>query len=189
MAALAERALTDARTQQVERSGILGGVQDWSIVDATTVTVRDARQDEGPGTGDEAALKGHTGLSGGCGAPMPDHFSPVRAPDSRHLPLAEAWRGCGRLADLASASLARWRACHAHGVRGVIRLKDHWKPQVDARARGQGTQAFCPGTDLEALRDQDIRVRDGRVIEAAVQVGGDTHPWPLRRVGVATPQG
>jgi hypothetical protein len=52
MAALAEQALASARTQQVDRSGPLRGVQDWDIVDATPVTVRDARRQECPGTGE-----------------------------------------------------------------------------------------------------------------------------------------
>jgi hypothetical protein len=51
MAAPADRALAYARTQQVYLSGILGEVQDWYIVDSTTVTVRDALRDEFPGTG------------------------------------------------------------------------------------------------------------------------------------------
>jgi hypothetical protein len=39
MAALADRALAYARTQQVDLSGILAEVQDWYLVDSTTVTV------------------------------------------------------------------------------------------------------------------------------------------------------
>jgi hypothetical protein len=30
-----------------------------------------------------------------------------------------------------------------------MRLKEHWQPQVDSVARGQITQEFFPGTDLE----------------------------------------
>ncbi|MGH6690913.1 MAG: hypothetical protein ACREF4_09575 [Gammaproteobacteria bacterium] len=70
MDALAQRALAYARAQQVDRSGPLCGVQDWDSVDSTPVTVRAALREECPGTGDDAAIKGHTVLSLGCGAPV-----------------------------------------------------------------------------------------------------------------------
>jgi hypothetical protein len=107
MAALADRALAYAPAQPVDRSGILAGVQEWSIVDSITVKGRDALQDEFPGTGEAVALKVHTVRSVGCGAPVQCHFSPARAHDSRHLTSDESWRGCGLLADRASACLAR----------------------------------------------------------------------------------
>jgi hypothetical protein len=100
MEALADRALAYARAQQVDRSGPLAGVPDGYLVDATTVRVREARRQEFPGTGEYAAIKVHTVLSVGCGAPVRDHCSPARAHDSRHRALDEAWRGDGRLADL-----------------------------------------------------------------------------------------
>ena len=101
MAALADRALAYARAQQVDLPGPLSGVQDWYIVDSTTVTVRDALLEECPGTGDDAALKVHTVLAVGCGAPVRDHLSPAREPDSRPLQIDASWRGYGLLADLA----------------------------------------------------------------------------------------
>jgi hypothetical protein len=101
MAALAERALADARAQPVDLAGPLGGVTEWYIVDATTVTVRDARLEEFPGTGSDAALTVHKVLSVGCGAPVRYHVSPAREHDSRHLSIDESWRGDGLLADLA----------------------------------------------------------------------------------------
>jgi len=107
MEVLADRALAYARAQQVDLSGPLCGVTDWYIVDATTVTVRDALREEFPGTGDYAALKVHKVLSVGCGAPVRYHFSPAREHDSRHLQIDASWRGYGLLADLAYASLAR----------------------------------------------------------------------------------
>jgi Transposase DDE domain len=125
MEALVQRALAYARAQQVDLPGPLSGVKDWSIVDSTTVRVRDARLDDFPGTGNDAALKVHKIFSVGCGAPVHDHFSPDREHDSRHLQIDASWQGCGLLADLAYASLARLRACEAHQVRFVIRLKDH----------------------------------------------------------------
>jgi Transposase DDE domain len=105
-----------------------------------------------------------------------DHFSPAREHDSRHLTIDESRRGCGLLADLAYASLARLQACNDHGVRLVIRLKDHWKPTVDLMARGEVTQEFFPGTDLDVLLEEDILVRDGRAIDADVHMGEPKHP-------------
>jgi hypothetical protein len=189
MQALADRALADARAQQVDLSGPRCGVTDWSIVDATTVTVRDARIEEFPGTGGSAAIKVHKVLSVGCGAPVQDHCSPARAHDRRPLQIDASWQGYGLLADLASASLERLRACDAHGVCCVIRLTEHWKPQVDDSARGQVTQAFCPGTDLDTLLEDDTLVLDGRTIDADGHVGRGSHALPLRLVGVQTPQG
>jgi hypothetical protein len=115
--------------------------------------------------------------------------SPARAHDRRHLEVHEFWRGYGLLADLASASLARLRACEAHAVQCVIRLQDHWKPKVDSIARGQVTQACLPGTDLDALLAEETRRLDGRVIDADGPVGQGTPALPLRLVGVRTPKG
>jgi hypothetical protein len=189
MTALADRALTYARTQQVDLSGILAEVKDWYIVDSTTVTVRDALREEFPGTGEYAALKVHIVLSVGCGAPVRYHFSPAREHDRRHLQIDASWQGGGLLADLAYASVARLRACNVYNVRFVIRLKDHWKPQVDPMARGQVTPEFFPGTDLDALLDGHILALDGREIAADVRVGTSKHPLHLRLGGVNTPKG
>jgi hypothetical protein len=131
MEALAQRALAYARAQQVDLPGPLSGVKDWSIVDSTTIKIRDVRLDDFPGTGDYAALKVHKVLSVGCGAPVRYHCSPAREHDSPHLQIDESWRGYGLLADLAYASLARLRACDTYDVRFVIRLKDNWKPKVE----------------------------------------------------------
>ena len=189
MEALAERALAYARAQQVDLAGPLCGVTDWYIVDSTTVKVRDTLREDFPGTGDYAAIKVHKVLSVGCGAPVQYHFSPAREHDSRHLEVNESWRGYGLLADLAYASLARLRACEAHAVQFVIRLKDNWKPKVDYIARGQVTQEFLPGTDLDTLLAEETLRLDGRVIDADVHVGQRTPALALRLVGVQTPKG
>jgi hypothetical protein len=189
MAALAERALAYARAQEVDLPGPLSGVKDWYIVDSTTVTVRDALIKDFPGTGTYAAIKVHKVLSVGCGAPVRYHFSPAREPDSRHLQIDESWRGYGLLADLAYASLARLRACDVYDVRFVIRLKQNWKPKVDYIARGQVTQEFFPGTDLDTLLETETLVLDGRAIDADVHMGGTKHPLHLRLVGVQPPKG
>ena len=162
---------------------------DGSIVEATTVRVRDTRRKEFPGTGDYAAIKVHKVLSVGCGAPVRDHFSPAREPDSRHLAIHESWRGYGLLADLAYASLDRLQACDTHGVCYVIRLKENWKPKVDYLARGEVTQAFFPGTDLDALLADETLVLDGRAIDADVHVGTGKKRVHVRLVGVLTPKG
>jgi putative transposase len=189
MGALAEHVLAYARAQQVDLAGPLCGVTDWYIVDATTVTVRDALIEEFPGTGGYAAIKVHKVLSVGCGAPVHYHFSPAREHDSRHLTIDASWRGYGLLADLAYASLDRLRACDTHGVRFVIRLKENWKPKVDYIARGQVPQEFFPGSDFDALLEQESLLLDGRVIDADVHVGRGRHALPLRLVGVQTPKG
>jgi hypothetical protein len=189
MEALAERAQAYARAQPVDLAGPLCGVTDWYIVDATTVTVRDALREEYPGTGGYAAIKVHKVLSVGCGAPVRYHFSPAREHDSRHLQIDESWRGYGLLADLAYASLDRLQACDTHGVSYVIRLKDNWKPKVDSLARGEVTQAFFPGTDLDALLADDTLVLDGRAIDADVHVGTGKKRVYVRLVGVHTPKG
>ncbi|MGH9262387.1 MAG: hypothetical protein ACRD08_21215, partial [Acidimicrobiales bacterium] len=186
---MAERALAYARAQQVDLAGPLWGVTDWSIVDCTTVKVRDTRLQEFPGTGDSAALKVHNVLSGGCGAPVPDHFSPAREHASRPLTVGASWRGAGLRADLASARRNRLQPWAAQDVRVVIRRKDHWKPKVDESARGQLTQAFFPGTAREARLEAETLVLDGRAIDAAVHVGEAKHPLQLRRVGSQTPKG
>jgi hypothetical protein len=164
-------------------------VKDWYIVDSTTVRVRGALREEFPGTGDYPALKVHKVLSVGCGAPVRYHVSPAREHDSQHLSIDESWRGCGLLADLAYANLDRLRACEAHGVRFVLRLKDNWKPKVDHIARGQVAQEFLRGTDLDALLEDNILILDGRAIDADVHVGHGNHALPLRLVGVQTPKG
>jgi putative transposase len=189
MEALAQRALAYARAQQVDLPGPLSGVKDWYSVDSTTIKVRDALLEEFPGTGDYTALKVHKVLSVGCGAPVRYHFSPARDHDSPHLQIDDSWRGYGLLADLASASLARLRACETYDVRFVIRLKDNGKPKVDYRARGQVIREFFPGTDLDALLEEETLVLNGHAIDADVHVGGGTHPLPLRLVGVQTPKG
>jgi putative transposase len=189
MEALAQRALAYARAQPVDLPGPLSGVKDWYIVDSTTIKVRDALCGEFPGTGDYAALKVHKILSVGCGAPVRYHLSPARDHDSPHLQIDDSWRGYGLLADLAYASLTRLRACETYEVRFVIRLKDNWKPKVDYIARGQVTREFFPGTDLDALLQEDTLVLDGRAIDADVRVGGGKSPLPLRLVGVQTPKG
>jgi hypothetical protein len=187
--AWAHRALASARAPHVDLPDRLSGVQDWDRVDSTPVTVRHALREAFPGTGDDAAIKVHQVLAVGGGAPVHDHVSPARAPDSRPLQSDESWRGYRVLADLADASLARLRAGEGHGVCGVIRLNDHWTPTVDHMARGHVPPAFVPGTALDVLLADDTRVRDGRAIDADGHVGGAQHPRHLRLLGVQTPQG
>jgi hypothetical protein len=71
----------------------------------------------------------------------------------------------------------------------VIRRQDHWKPKVDDLARGQVTEAFFPGTDLDALREDDTLVLDGRASDADVPVGRGKERLDARLVGVHTAKG
>ncbi len=65
-----------------------------------------------------------------------------------------------------------------------MRLKDTWKPKVDYRARGHRTQAFSSGPDRDALREQETRGLDGRVIDADVHLGQGHKRVHVRLVGV-----
>src|SRR4029434_3656822 len=56
-------------------------------------------------------------------------------------------------------------------------------------ARGQVTRECFPGTDLDALLQDDTLVLDGRAIDADVRIGGVKSPLHLRLVGVQTPKG
>ena len=189
LAALAARALAEARAPAVERPGPRRGVADGDIVDAPTVKGRDARCEACPGSGDAAARKGHPRRAGGGGAPGRDPVSPARDHDRPPRPRDASWRGDGRLADRAAARRARLRACATAAVRVVIRLPAHWPPTVDASARGPGTRACGPGTAREAHLPEDPLGLEGRAMDAAGRVGGGTSPRPLRRVGVPTPTG
>jgi len=86
------------------------------------------------------------------------HCSPAREHDSRHLTVDAFWRGYGLLADLASATLDRLRACDTHGVRFLIRLQANGKPKGDHIARGQVTQEFFAGTDVDARLADDTLI-------------------------------
>lgn len=189
LAALAARALAYVRAQPGDRAGPLGGVTDGDMVEATTVTRRDARLEACPGTGSDAAIQGHPVRSVGGGAPVPDHGSPAREHDRRHLRIDASWRGAGLLADRASARLNRLRACDTHGVRVVIRRQAHGKPPVDQRARGQVTQACGPGSALEALLEHETWCLDGPVVAAEVHGGRGRPALPRRLMGVQTPKG
>jgi len=189
LAARAERARASARWPEGERPGPLRGVQDGDSVVSTTVTVRDARREALPGTGDDAASTGQHGLAVGCGAPVRDHVRPAREQDSRPLQRADAWRGEGWLAARAAARLARRRACDADAVRGVSRRPAHWQPTGDDSARGPLSPEGLPGTDREARLEAEPLVRDGRTLDADVPLGGTPPPLHRRRVGVPPPTG
>jgi hypothetical protein len=89
-AALAERALAEAQVRHGALPGPLRGLKAWSTADAPTVRDRDARLEACRGAGPGAALKGPTGLAGGCGAPGRDHRRPARGQDGPHPSSAAA---------------------------------------------------------------------------------------------------
>jgi len=189
MQVLAENALDYVRRQELDLPGPLSGVKDWRIVDSTTVKVRDAVKDELPGTGDYAAIKVHKTLSIGSGATVDYHFSPAREHDSNHLVIDESWRGHGLIADLGYASIGRLKACETHEVKFIIRLKENWKPKVEHIARGEVTKVFLPGTDLDALIDDDTLLLEGKAVDADVRVGTGSDTLQLRLVGVPSGKG
>ena len=125
----------------------------------------------------------------GGGAPVRDHGRPAREHDRRHLPLEASWRGDGRLADLASARLARLQAGATSGGREVMRLTAKWTPTVDDRARGQGPEAVFPGAALAALLEDATGVLDGRAMEADGPVGRGKARVDARWRGVHTAHG
>ncbi len=135
---LLARAIAAGQRQQKLLPGILGGVGDWRIVDATTVRLRGELVDTYPGPGDCAALKVHKEWSVGTGNLYAYKITPARDHDSPHLVVDEARSGTGLIADLAYVSLQRLAACDEHDVRYVVRLEDDWKPTVDRLVRGTG---------------------------------------------------
>lgn len=186
MEALSERAMKYAQVQEMDLPGILGGVDDWIIVDSTTCKLPDAFIDEYPGTGNYAAIRVHKHLSVGCGAPVAYHFSPAKEHDSRHLDIDESWRGKGLLADLGYASLSRLRDCVRHEVPVVIRLKENGKPKVQRITRGEVQGTFFKGADFDALIEDDVLVLDGTTVDADVTVGSGPNALAMRLVGVYT---
>lgn len=184
MAELGQRATAYAAGQPCDLPGFLGCVKDWRIADATTCKLRDELKELYPGAGDYAALKVHKIMSVGCGAVVSYHFSAARDHDSLHLDIDESWRGYGLLCDLAYASIARLRACEAHGVSVVVRLKDNWQPRVERITRGEVAKTFVPGTDLDLLLIEEVLLLKGKVVDAVVTVGKGPDAVRLRLVGV-----
>lgn len=189
MERLSQRAMAYAREQEVDLPGILAGVRDWRIVDASTVKVSNELIEQFPGAGDYAAIKVHKTLSVGTGCAVTYHFSPARDHDSPHLVIDESWRGYGLLVDLGYASFDRLRACEKHDVRVVIRLKENWKPRVESISRGTVTRTFFTGTDLDVLLEEETLILDGKAIDAMVTLDPEGQPLKLRLVGIPTPKG
>jgi len=188
MVEVAQRALDFARQQPLDLPPLLAEhARDWHIVDSETIKLPAALKDEYPGTGEYAALKVHKRFSIGTGTVSHYHFSPAREHDSPHLVLDESWRDLGLLIDLGYASLQLLADCNQYNVRFVLRLKDSWKPKVDRVTRGQVAGTFFPGTDLDALLEDDVLVLGGRVIDAQVTVGRGARQVRCRLVGVPAP--
>ena len=186
---LLARALDAGQRQPKLLPGILAGVSDWRIVDATTVRLRDELVDTYPGAGDYAALKVHKEWSVGTGNLCAYKITPARDHDSPHLMVDESRRGTGLIADLAYVSLVRLRDCDAHDVRYVVRLKDDWKPTVDRLVRGTGFPKMAKGQDFDSLLEDDVIIRDGNPIDADVTLGRGALRVKSRMVGLATPKG
>lgn len=172
MQGVANRALDYASGLKPDLPGWLSEhVSDWFAVDSSTVRLPDDLREQYPGAGDYAALKVHKTFSIGVGTTVGYHLSPAREHDSSHLRIDERWRGRGLLVDLGYASLDRLAACERHGVRYVIRLKENWKPKVEAIASGEVTRTFLKGADFDALLDEEVLMLTGSSIDADVRLG------------------
>ena len=189
LAVLLARAIDAGQRQTKLLPGILGGVSDWRIVDATTVRLRGELVDTFPGAGDYAALKVHKEWSVGTGNLYAYKITPARDHDSPHLAVDGTRRGTGLIADLAYVSLVRLRECDTHDVRYVVRLKDDWKPTVDRLVRGTGFPKMARGQDFDSLLEDDVIIRDGNPIDADVTLGRGAVRVKSRMVGLATPKG
>jgi len=185
MKKLSEIALAYAASQPKDLPGALGCVDDWLIVDSTTVRLHDHLKAVYPGAGDYAALKLHKILSVGHGTVVAYHWSPAREHDSPHLVLDESWRGKGLLVDLGYASLQRLRDCQRFGVAVVMRLKENWKPKVERIVRGDVSRTFLPGTELDVVLTDEVLTL-GNAIDADVTVGPER--IPMRLCGVHVPE-
>ena len=163
-------------------------VDDWIIVDSSTVRLDGRLKGVYPGAGDYAALKIHKHFSVGVGTTLDYHVSPAREHDSPHLHIDDSWAGRGLLADLGYASLGLLRDCETHGVKYVIRLKDNWKPKVESLSRGTLTRTFTRGTDLDVLLDEATLLLAGESIDAEVVIGQEGGVQ-ARLVAVSTPKG
>ena len=185
---LSDEAMRQAAALPRYLPGILGTVKDWRIVDSTTIKLDDALVEEYPGAGDYAAVKVHKTMSVGCGTTIAYHLSPAREHDSKHLNIDESWRNLGVLIDLGYASIERLRDCNTHDVSVVIRLKENWKPKVKRITRGDVRKTLLPGTDFDALLEDDVLVLSGKAIDAKVTLGSGKNTVELRLVGVLTPE-
>lgn len=185
MESVAKRAMAYARLQPLDLPGWIGRpVRDWHAVDSMTIKLDKALQEEFPGTGDYAALKVHKRFSIGLGTTVDYHLSPAREHDATHLRLDESWRGLGLIADLGYASRALIRDAERFGVKYVIRLKENWKPKVDSIRAGDVQKTFLPGTDFDALLDEDVLLLSGPSIDASVRIGKGAEAVAARLVGV-----
>jgi hypothetical protein len=187
---LLARAIEAGQRQTKLLPGILSGVTDWRIIDATTVRLRGELFDVYPGAGDYAALKIHKEWSVGTGNLYAYKITPAREHDSPHLVVDETRRGSGIIADLAYVSLKRLDDCERHDVRYVVRLKENWKPTIDRLVRGAGFPEMAAGGDFDALLEDDvILLGGGHAIDADVTLGRGALRVKSRLVGIATPKG
>jgi hypothetical protein len=187
---LLARALAYSRTAPVLLRGILAGVKDWRIVDATTVRLPDTEPllREYPGTGEYAAIKIHRCYSLGRGNLESYAFSAARDHDSPHLSIDASWRGYGLLADLAYVSHARIADCLRHGVEIVFRLKEGWKPTVERLHRADGAVRLVHDADCPFEWTPEY-FASANVVDADVLVGDGADASRVRLVGVRGPQG
>ena len=191
MAHMGQRAATYARGMPTHLPGILAGRRDWRAVDSTVVKLRRALFAELPGTGDYASLKVHKEYSLGVENVVAYHITSGREHDGPELVIDEARRGTGLLVDLGYASHAMLRACGAHDVHVVVKLKEGWNVFLNERVTAEQRLSWVVGSDFEGqLRGGgDIHLPRSGAFDIDVVVGPEEAAIPLRLVGVPSERG
>jgi hypothetical protein len=185
--ALLADALAGVQNDRILLPDAISGVRDWIAIDSETIKLHKSLKDTYPGTGDYAAVKVHKAYSIGRHNMIDYELSPARDHDSKRFTVTEDMRGLGLLMDLGYASHDRLRACIAHGVSFVIKLKSHWKARLQDVYEGELGQLFV-GTDFaEAIEIGSLGCEAGR-IDADVQLGSGNAAYKLRLVAVETPE-
>jgi hypothetical protein len=164
-------------------------VEDWLIVDSTTVKLPKELKGLYPGTGDYAALKVHKTYSIGHHNMVNYHLSPAREHDSQHCVLTEELRGCGLLVDLGYVSHQLLLDCKRLGIVYVIKVKAGWKVNVSSVVEGEAAaNAFDKGPFdfAAALADKKLRFKNGRLdLDVWLPIEGEQ--FPLRLVALQIP--
>jgi hypothetical protein len=189
MEELLAAALDAVESQPVLLPPPIATVQDWLIVDSTTIKLHDNLIGKYRGTGDYAALKVHKTYSIGRSNMVNYQLAPARRHDANYCVLTEDLRGHGLLVDLGYVSHDYLRSCEEFGVKTVIRLKSGWKVNVEKVIEGAAVAAMIDGEVLDfatALADKQLKFVDGRMeLDVALTVKGKR--FPMRLVGLEIP--
>lgn len=190
MQELTNRALQYVRNMPHHLPGILEGRSDWRVFDSTTVRLHPALSEKYPATGDYAALKVHVELSLGVENVVGWHITPARQHDSPELVIDESRRGTGLIVDLGYVSHALIRACVAHDVHLVIRLKDGWNIQLDDHVMASQLCEWEASDAVMACFDgMPLKAHLKEPLDVDVRMGGKKAPVQARLVNVKTSEG